>query len=101
MLHVWYGGKLMVIIIFICKLIMINYFQIHPNPSNMCINCIKTQVDITDGITKQIPVQWCKNCARYEVHRGSDSLNPFLNLLTFTNNSIDTSSHPTDGWFAN
>jgi len=39
--------------------------QIHANPSNMCINCIKTQVDITEGIQKQVTVLWCKECERY------------------------------------
>lgn len=31
----------------------------------MCVNCIRGQVDITDGIPKQLIVQWCKSCARY------------------------------------
>eukprot|EP01104_Vermistella_antarctica_P009148 TRINITY_DN2331_c0_g1_i1.p1 TRINITY_DN2331_c0_g1~~TRINITY_DN2331_c0_g1_i1.p1 ORF type:complete len:545 (-),score=145.73 TRINITY_DN2331_c0_g1_i1:23-1657(-) len=38
---------------------------IEPNPSNMCVNCIRTQVDITEGIPKQVHIQWCKFCGRY------------------------------------
>ncbi|GAM17566.1 hypothetical protein SAMD00019534_007410 [Acytostelium subglobosum LB1] len=35
------------------------------NPSNMCVNCIRSQVDITEGIPKQLIVQWCRGCNRY------------------------------------
>eukprot|EP01116_Phalansterium_solitarium_P014670 TRINITY_DN3242_c0_g1_i1.p1 TRINITY_DN3242_c0_g1~~TRINITY_DN3242_c0_g1_i1.p1 ORF type:complete len:509 (-),score=207.42 TRINITY_DN3242_c0_g1_i1:481-2007(-) len=35
------------------------------NPSNMCVNCIRAQVDITDGIPKQVNVQMCKACNRW------------------------------------
>lgn len=38
---------------------------IAPNPTSMCVNCIRTQVDITEGIQKQVTVLWCKNCNRY------------------------------------
>jgi len=31
----------------------------------MCVNCIRNQVDITEGIPKQLNVQWCKGCGRY------------------------------------
>lgn len=31
----------------------------------MCVNCIRTQVDITEGIQKQVTVMWCKMCERY------------------------------------
>ena len=34
------------------------------NPSSMCVNCIQTQVDITEGIPKQLTIQWCKGCER-------------------------------------
>ena len=27
---------------------------IQANPANTCINCLKSKVDITDGITKQV-----------------------------------------------
>jgi nonsense-mediated mRNA decay protein 3 len=31
----------------------------------MCVNCIRTQVDITEGVQKQVTLLWCKNCERY------------------------------------
>jgi nonsense-mediated mRNA decay protein 3 len=31
----------------------------------MCVNCIRSQVDITEGIQKQCTVLWCKDCGRY------------------------------------
>eukprot|EP00775_Hariotina_reticulata_P007031 gene7031-7245_t len=39
--------------------------SILPNPSNMCVNCIRSQVDITEGIQKQVTILWCKDCGRY------------------------------------
>jgi 60S ribosomal export protein NMD3 len=39
--------------------------QIPPNPSNMCVVCLRNQVDITEGIPKQVQLQWCKGCGRY------------------------------------
>eukprot|EP00276_Gloeochaete_wittrockiana_P013997 CAMPEP_0184333316 /NCGR_PEP_ID=MMETSP1089-20130417/2314_1 /TAXON_ID=38269 ORGANISM="Gloeochaete wittrockiana, Strain SAG46.84" /NCGR_SAMPLE_ID=MMETSP1089 /ASSEMBLY_ACC=CAM_ASM_000445 /LENGTH=492 /DNA_ID=CAMNT_0026657061 /DNA_START=17 /DNA_END=1495 /DNA_ORIENTATION=+ len=36
-----------------------------PNPSNMCVNCLRTQVDITEGIPKQLVIHFCKGCERY------------------------------------
>lgn len=38
---------------------------IAPNAANMCINCIKGQVDITEGIPKQATVHFCRACERY------------------------------------
>ncbi|PVU85686.1 hypothetical protein BB560_006948 [Smittium megazygosporum] len=38
---------------------------IQPNPANMCVNCIQSQVDITEGISKHLTLQFCKNCSRY------------------------------------
>lgn len=35
------------------------------NDSNMCANCLKGQVDITDGITKNVTLFYCKGCGRY------------------------------------
>lgn len=32
----------------------------------MCAACLQTQVDITDGIPKQITIFWCRNCGRYQ-----------------------------------
>jgi hypothetical protein len=31
----------------------------------MCVNCIRSQVDITEGIQKQVTIMWCKACGRY------------------------------------
>jgi len=39
---------------------------IHPNPANTCINCLKSKVDITEGITKQVTLFWCRGCGRYQ-----------------------------------
>eukprot|EP00163_Fabomonas_tropica_P022840 TRINITY_DN3994_c0_g1_i2.p1 TRINITY_DN3994_c0_g1~~TRINITY_DN3994_c0_g1_i2.p1 ORF type:complete len:544 (-),score=140.87 TRINITY_DN3994_c0_g1_i2:242-1873(-) len=39
--------------------------SIQPNPANMCVNCIRTQVDITEGIPKQLTMTFCKACGRY------------------------------------
>jgi nonsense-mediated mRNA decay protein 3 len=36
-----------------------------PNATNMCVNCIKNQVDITEGIQKQVTIVYCKDCGRY------------------------------------
>nr|CAG8635754.1 1419_t:CDS:2 [Entrophospora candida]CAG8639558.1 5015_t:CDS:2 [Entrophospora candida] len=39
--------------------------EVSPNPSNMCINCIRNEVDITEGIPKQAIIHFCRNCERY------------------------------------
>eukprot|EP00744_Colponema_vietnamica_P008788 GILI01012531.1.p1 GENE.GILI01012531.1~~GILI01012531.1.p1 ORF type:complete len:509 (-),score=136.37 GILI01012531.1:78-1604(-) len=39
--------------------------SIQPNPSNMCVTCLRGQVDITDGLPKQVVMHWCKECNRY------------------------------------
>ncbi|KAK6167890.1 hypothetical protein SNE40_021819 [Patella caerulea] len=39
--------------------------QIEPNPSNMCVACLTTQVDITEGIPKQGVLYFCRGCERY------------------------------------
>lgn len=38
---------------------------IPPNPANMCMNCIRQQVDITDGIPKEEIICFCRGCERY------------------------------------
>ncbi|XP_028650299.1 60S ribosomal export protein NMD3 [Erpetoichthys calabaricus] len=38
---------------------------IPPNPASMCVACLRTQVDITEGIPKQVSVHFCKQCERY------------------------------------
>lgn len=39
--------------------------SIEPNPANMCLNCMRSRVDITEGIPKQIVVNFCRGCERY------------------------------------
>lgn len=39
--------------------------SIEPNAANMCINCVRSRVDITEGIPKQIVVNFCRGCERY------------------------------------
>jgi len=39
--------------------------SMQPNPSGMCVNCIRSQVDITSGIPKAQSVQCCRGCDRY------------------------------------
>jgi NMD protein affecting ribosome stability and mRNA decay len=48
-----------------CRLCCLCGVQIAPNPTNMCVNCIRSQVDITEGIQKQVNILWCKMCGRY------------------------------------
>ncbi|OZJ04343.1 hypothetical protein BZG36_02381 [Bifiguratus adelaidae] len=38
---------------------------IAPNPANMCVNCIRGVVDITEGIPKHVTIHFCRNCERY------------------------------------
>lgn len=38
---------------------------IEPNPSNMCVACLRTVVDITEGIPKQGTIYFCRGCERY------------------------------------
>eukprot|EP00457_Paulinella_chromatophora_P006063 gb/GEZN01006081.1/.p1 GENE.gb/GEZN01006081.1/~~gb/GEZN01006081.1/.p1 ORF type:complete len:530 (-),score=79.72 gb/GEZN01006081.1/:93-1682(-) len=40
--------------------------QIAPNPANTCINCLKSKIDITEGIPKQAVLLFCRNCERYQ-----------------------------------
>lgn len=39
--------------------------EIKPNPSNMCINCLRSNVDITDGINRQNLIHSCRSCGRF------------------------------------
>lgn len=39
--------------------------QIESNPSNMCVNCLRNQVDISEGIPKQLTITYCKLCGKY------------------------------------
>ncbi|KAG5513864.1 hypothetical protein PMAC_000486 [Pneumocystis sp. 'macacae'] len=38
---------------------------ISPNLSTMCINCIKVNIDITDGISKENIIHSCRECGRF------------------------------------
>ncbi|KAB0802182.1 hypothetical protein PPYR_04368 [Photinus pyralis] len=38
---------------------------IEPNPANMCVACLRSHVDITEGIPKQATLQFCRGCERY------------------------------------
>lgn len=40
------------------------------NPTSMCVNCIRSQVDITEGISKEHVIPWCKGCGRYAHNTG-------------------------------
>lgn len=48
-----------------CSLCCLCGTAIPSNPSNMCLNCLRTQVDITDGIQKQVSISFCPSCERY------------------------------------
>jgi len=39
--------------------------QIEPNPTNMCVNCLRSDVDITEDIPKTSVLQFCRACERY------------------------------------
>ncbi|BFZ58478.1 ribosome-binding protein [Savitreella phatthalungensis] len=38
---------------------------IAPNPAAMCVNCIKLNTDITEGIPREGVVNFCRDCERY------------------------------------
>lgn len=38
---------------------------IEPNAANMCVACVRTQVDISEGIPKQGTLYFCRGCERY------------------------------------
>lgn len=38
---------------------------IEPNPSNMCVACLRANIDITEGIPKQATLFFCRGCERY------------------------------------
>eukprot|EP00922_Rhytidocystis_sp_ex-Travisia-forbesii_P025144 GHVS01036934.1.p1 GENE.GHVS01036934.1~~GHVS01036934.1.p1 ORF type:complete len:599 (+),score=46.58 GHVS01036934.1:194-1990(+) len=53
------------------------------NPSHMCINCLREQVDITEGISRQLVLTQCKQCGRYLHNRwmACDDESPHLLAL--------------------
>ena len=36
------------------------------NAANTCINCLKSQIDITEGIPKELVLHHCRDCNRYQ-----------------------------------
>lgn len=36
------------------------------NPSRMCINCVRSEVDITEGISRQAIISFCRQCERFQ-----------------------------------
>ena len=48
----------------ICRLCCQCGVPISPNPANMCVACIRTQVDITADIPKQVVIYFCRFCER-------------------------------------
>lgn len=56
---------MLIVDILISSLCCLCGIAIAPNPANMCLNCIRAQVDISEGIPKQEVVQFCKGCERY------------------------------------
>jgi nonsense-mediated mRNA decay protein 3 len=39
--------------------------EINQNPSNMCVTCVRSSVDITEGISKQLTIHSCRSCNRF------------------------------------
>lgn len=39
---------------------------IEQNPSNMCISCIRDNVDITAEIAKKMTIHTCRTCKRWD-----------------------------------
>jgi hypothetical protein len=35
-----------------------------PNPATMCVACLRSRVDITEGVAKQCVLYFCKGCER-------------------------------------
>jgi nonsense-mediated mRNA decay protein 3 len=58
---------------------------IEPNPSNTCVACLRTQVDITEGIPKQVVIYFCKGCERYELSIHSIDYQILRKILLFIN----------------
>lgn len=38
---------------------------ITPNPTGMCVLCIRTRVDITEGLATNLTIHQCRGCQRY------------------------------------
>ncbi|PIA47052.1 hypothetical protein AQUCO_01400037v1 [Aquilegia coerulea] len=36
-----------------------------PNAANMCVRCLRSEVDITEGLQKSVIISWCPECQCY------------------------------------
>lgn len=55
----------------------------------MCINCIRSKVDITEGIQRQVVLFQCRGCERYVC--------VFVIILKIFASSMDSSSPRVEG----
>ena len=39
--------------------------EIQQNPANMCVSCLRQNVDITEGILRQLTIHSCRGCGRF------------------------------------
>lgn len=39
--------------------------MVNPNPTNMCVACLRKEVDISEGISKREELHFCGKCGRY------------------------------------
>ncbi len=39
--------------------------EISPNAVNLCASCLRSAVDITEGINKELTIHSCRSCARF------------------------------------
>ncbi|CAL1398136.1 unnamed protein product [Linum trigynum] len=39
--------------------------KMQPNAANMCVSCLRSEVDITEGLQKHVVISHCPNCDRY------------------------------------
>lgn len=46
----------------ICCMCAIN---IQPNPTNMCLQCLRTQVNIASGLSTRVTMHQCRGCLKY------------------------------------
>jgi NMD protein affecting ribosome stability and mRNA decay len=48
-----------------CSLCCLCGVRIPPNPANMCVACLRSQVDITESVPRSLTVSQCRNCMRW------------------------------------
>ena len=39
--------------------------SITPNPSNTCVSCLRSRVDVASGVPRQATLHFCRFCERY------------------------------------